>query len=73
MLWMSEDYILFACLILFITFSSSIYSLIELRKNLQQIKKMALIETKFLIFRGGILVSVHPSEFVPGDIIKIED
>ena len=88
LVWMLEEYEFFAGIILATSLISSIITLYETKKNLNNLRKMSSFETPISVFRGmhenlyqspeNVSLSsykqiVSSLDLVPGDIIEIPD
>eukprot|EP01133_Synstelium_polycarpum_P004361 gene4361-5094_t len=71
LLWMAEEYYVYACAIFVIASVSSILSLKEIRSNLMSLKKMSTYSCDVLVLRDGTFRTVSSSSLVPGDIIDV--
>jgi len=71
LLWVYEDYAVFAYLILFLNVASAIMNLLAIRENLQNLNEMASNHGKCLVFRTEYQKEVDNSEIVPGDVISL--
>lgn len=86
--WMLEEYILFAGLILATALFSSLITLYETKINLNNLSKMSFFESKIHVFRGmnenisqsteTSIIELHKQiissfDILPGDIIEIPD
>ena len=72
-LWMYDDYVFYACVILGTSLTSLVISVFETRKNLKTIRTMAYYETPLNVLRGGDMQKMSSTELVPGDVIEIPD
>ena len=75
-LWFSDGYQYYAACILIISVMSAVTSLVETRRNLLNIKKMAYYSCPVNCMRGGnehSLTKLESSELVPGDVIEIPE
>lgn len=74
-LWMLESYYLFAMGILGFAFVTLGMNLVETRRNLSDISRMARLQSQVRVRRAGHpkFVKMDAAELVPGDIIQIED
>jgi magnesium-transporting ATPase (P-type) len=76
MLWFYEEYYIFASIIFLISMSSVVYNLILVRKNMKDLRNMALFKT---IVHVGRIINGKPNIFetesvnlVPGDILILK-
>jgi magnesium-transporting ATPase (P-type) len=75
-LWYWDDYVYYAACILIISVISATTSLVETRKNLANIRKMANYSCQVKVMRSGDenqLSEINSSELVPGDVIEIPE
>jgi len=74
-LWILEAYYLFAMGILGFAFVTLGMNLLETRRNLAEIARMARIQCKIKVRRAGAakFTLIDAAELVPGDIIQVED
>jgi cation-transporting ATPase 13A3/4/5 len=72
-LWMYDDYVFYACVILGTSLTSLAISVFETRKNLKTIRTMAYYECPLNVLRGGDMQEMSSTEVVPGDVIEIPD
>ena len=76
-LWLFDEYVAYACVIIFATTSSLLISTYETRQNLLDIQKMAKYECNITVFRkdlNGKMYSkiISSTELVPGDLFEIQ-
>lgn len=71
LVWILEDYILFALTILCLSLISLISNLIETRNNIKRIRGMAHYRCDIKVRRDGREVTIDSSGLVPGDLIEV--
>ena len=69
--WLIEGYYYFLSVIVVITLSSSIISLVMVKKNLLKLRELGRIDTQVWVLRDGAYKKVPNSEIVPGDIVRV--
>lgn len=81
-LWFSEKYVIYACVIIIISGSSIIMSFLTIKRNYLKLREKAHFETTVQIYRASALnenpnklqpMTVSSLFLVPGDIIEIPD
>jgi cation-transporting ATPase 13A2 len=75
-LWFADGYVEYAACILVISVLSAVSSLIETRRNLKNIRKMAYYSCEVNVMRSGDeknLTTMESCEIVPGDVIEIPE
>ena len=76
-LWLFDEYVAYACVIIFATTSSLLISTYETRQNLLDIQKMAKYECNITVFRKDSNNKINSkiissTELVPGDLFEIQ-
>ena len=76
-LWLFDEYVAYACVIIFATTSSLLISTYETRQNLLDIQKMAKYECNISVFRKDLNNKMYSkiissTELVPGDLFEIQ-
>jgi len=75
-LWFSDGYRLYASCILFISVVSVVVSLVETRKNLKNIRKMAYYSCPVNVMRSSnenALTQIESNDLIPGDVIEMPE
>jgi len=71
--WFCEDYWVYAVAIVVMSVLSAITSVVQTRRNLVQIRSIALYITQIDVWRDGQWRSVSSRDLVPGDVIAVTD
>ena len=71
-LWIAEQYYYYAVTIFVLSMGSLLSTVVEIRKNMKDIRKMALHECEVQVNRGGWQKS-RSRYIVPGDIIRVPE
>ena len=76
-LWLFDEYVAYACVIIFATTSSLLISTYETRQNLLDIQQMAKYECNVTVFRKDSNNKINSkiissTELVPGDLFEIQ-
>eukprot|EP00741_Cyanophora_paradoxa_P005108 tig00000857_g4950.t1 len=72
-LWCIEDYTVYAGCIFAMSAFSALATLIETRRNLVNLRQMALHECPVTVLRDGSWTGTSSADLVPGDVIEITD
>mmetsp|Transcript_20060 Transcript_20060/g.33425 ORF Transcript_20060/g.33425 Transcript_20060/m.33425 type:complete len:1211 (-) Transcript_20060:355-3987(-) len=72
-LWCVEDYTIYAACIFFMSVISAVTTLVETRRNLVNLRDMAIHECEVHVLRGHTWKSCSSSELVPGDVVEVTD
>ena len=71
-LWIFEEYYIYACAIFIMSMVSLIFNLVQTRETVLSVQKLAVYECKVWALRGSWL-EVDSKELVPGDLIRISE
>jgi cation-transporting ATPase 13A2 len=72
-LWLFEEYILFACIIGGMAILSAIVTMYETRKNIRKIRNMSLYECEIKVKSEDSFITTSSKNLVPGDVIEIAE
>lgn len=72
-LWCNENYYVFAGCIFVIASISIVMTLVETKKNLEEIAELADIKGTVTVIRSGVPSVIKPADLVPGDLVSLED
>lgn len=70
-LWCTEEYYIYAAIILFMALVTCSISLWEIRSNLVNIRQLARLVVKLQVVRGEEEIEVDSTDLVPGDVVVI--
>jgi cation-transporting ATPase 13A3/4/5 len=71
-LWIAEEYYYYAFAIMVLAIGSLMSTVIEIRMNMKEIRRLALTECEVEVFRGNWL-KVRSRYLVPGDFVRIPE
>lgn len=73
-IWCSEDYYIYAIVILILTLISAIMTVIDISQSHEKIKKMTSFSSKVRISReNGVIIEVLSSQLLSGDLLFLDD
>jgi len=71
-LWVFEEYYVYACAIFLMSMVSLIFNLVQTRDTVVAVRKLAVYECQVEAFRDQ-WVQISSKELVPGDLVKIKE
>lgn len=72
-LWMFEDYLIYAITILIMSVVSLVANLVQTRSTIKSVRELAHYECRIKVFRDHKWVETSSKELVPGDIAEISE
>ncbi len=70
--WLTEAYWSFSIFILVSALATAVMNLVDVRRNLTDIRRLSLFTTPVGVLRDGAPATVDSSELVPGDLLLLE-